>query len=146
MVRAVGIDLGSKRIGVALSNSEGTLATPYEVVERTKDRQGDHRKLRLLVEEAEAEIVVVGLPLSLDGLLGPQARKYQAEADELGRRMGVPVVVHDERFTTVTAERALMEADLDGKARRKVIDKVAAAVMLQDWLDGRAQQADTDDD
>lgn len=138
MVRAVGIDLGSKRIGVSLSDSNGTLATPYEVVERTRDRVGDHRRLRLLVEEAEAEIVVVGLPLSLDGSMGPQARKYRAEAAELERRIGVPVVVHDERFTTVTGERALMEAGLDGRKRRQVIDKVAAAVMLQDWLDGRA--------
>jgi putative Holliday junction resolvase len=136
-VRAVGIDLGERRIGVALSNSEGTLALPYEVVERTGDRPRDHRRLAALVAEAEAEVVVVGVPYSLDGGIGPTARRYLAEAEELGATIGVPVETYDERLTTVTAERALREAQVSGPARRKVVDKVAAAVLLQAWLDHR---------
>jgi putative Holliday junction resolvase len=142
-VRAVGLDLGSKRIGVSLSNSEGTVATPYEVVERSGDRQRDHRAIRDLVIEAEAEIVVVGLPLSLDGSQGPMAKKYTAEAAEIEGVVGVPVTMWDERFSTVTAEQALIRQNLDAKKRRKIIDKVAATVMLQAWLDATVQPPET---
>ena len=137
-MRAVGVDLGSKRIGVSLSNSEGTLATPFETVHRTGDTTRDHRAIKALVDEAEAEVVVVGLPLSLDGTEGPQARKYRAEAEQIAKVVGVPVVVHDERFTTATADFYLSQAELDSRQKRKVIDMVAATVMLQDWLDGQA--------
>ncbi len=137
-MRAVGIDLGDRRIGVALSDSDGTLALPYEVVQRSGDRQRDHRRLAALVAEAEAEVVVVGVPYSLDGSIGRTARRYLAETDELRATIGVPVETYDERLTTVTAERALREAQVPGPARRKVVDKVAAAVLLQAWLDHRA--------
>jgi putative holliday junction resolvase len=137
-VRAVGIDLGSRRIGVALSDSAGTLALPYEVVQRSGDRRRDHRRLAELVAEAEAEVLVVGIPYSLDGSVGPTARRYLAETEELRATIGVPVETYDERLTTVTAERSLRDTQLSGPARRKVVDQVAAAVMLQSWLDGRA--------
>lgn len=136
-MRAVGLDLGSKRVGVALSNSDGTLATPYDTVERSGDTGRDHRAIKALVDEAEAEIVVIGLPLSLDGNEGPMAKKYRAESVLIERAVGVAVVLWDERFTTLTAEQSLMRQDLDGKKRRKIIDKVAATVMLQGWLDAQ---------
>lgn len=136
-MRALGIDLGSKRIGVALSDSAGTLATPYEVVSRSGDRPRDHRRIATLAEEAGAECLVVGLPLSLDGTVGPAARAALAEADELAVATGLPVETWDERLTTVTAERDLMALDLKAPARRKVVDKVAAAILLQGWLDHR---------
>ena len=141
-MRALGLDLGSKRIGVALSDSDGTLALPYEVVQRTGDRERDHRRIAELVAETEAEVVVVGMPYSLDGGSGPVAKRYQAEARRLRATLGVPVETYDERLTTVTAERALRETDLSGRARRKVVDQVAAAVMLQSWLDHRARGED----
>jgi putative holliday junction resolvase len=138
-MRAIGLDLGSKRIGVALCDSAGTLATPYEVVARTGDRAREHGRIGALVEEAGAEVVVVGLPLSLDGTTGPAARDALDEVEQLRAALPVPVVTHDERLTTVTAERHLAAQGLRGPARRKVIDKVAAAVILQSWLDhGRA--------
>ena len=84
-------------------------------------------------------LVVVGLPLSLDGRLGPAARAAQAEIDLLAAVLAVPVESFDERLTTVTADRALMEAGMRAEARRRVVDKVAAAVMLQAWLDRRAR-------
>jgi putative Holliday junction resolvase len=136
-VRALGIDLGTKRIGVALSDSAGTVATPYEVVPRSGDRQRDHRRIGILAEEAAAECLVVGLPLSLDGSVGRAAEAALAEADELADTTGLPVEMWDERLTTVTADRDLMALDLRAAARRRVVDKVAAAVMLQAWLDHR---------
>lgn len=135
--RVLGLDLGTKRIGVAVSDPDGRVATPVEVVVRTGDRARDHRTIAGLVGEWEAERVVVGLPLSLDGSMGPAATAAVAEVDELAAVVGVPVETSDERLTTVTADRALMEMHLDAKARRKVVDKVAAAVILQSWLDGR---------
>ncbi len=139
-MRVLGIDLGSKRIGVALSNSEGTLATPYEVVARSGDRARDHRAILALAVEAEAEALVVGLPLSLDGSVGPAARAALQEVSELGDTTGLPVETYDERLTTVTADRSLLAQNLDAKARRKVVDKVAAAIMLQAWLDSRSPE------
>ena len=136
-MRVVGIDLGSKRIGVAVSDSEGKVATPSRVVQRSGDRSRDHRAIRDIVDEYEAGQLVVGLPLSLDGSMGPAARAAAAEAEELAAVVDVPVEVYDERLTTVTADRSLMEMKMKADARRRVVDKVAAAVMLQSWLDGR---------
>jgi putative holliday junction resolvase len=135
MARAVGLDLGARRIGVALCDSAGTLATPYEVVQRSGDRQRDHRRIAELVAEDEAEVVVVGLPLSLDGSVGPAAAGVQAEVAELREHLGVPVEVWDERLSTVEAGRRLQSAGVPGRKRRHVIDQVAATVILQSWLD-----------
>ncbi len=136
-MRALGIDLGTRRIGVALSDSEGMLATPYEVVPRSGDPARDHRRIAELAAEAGAEALVVGLPLSLDGSIGPAAEAAQAEAEALAAATGLPVETWDERLTTVTADRELIGLDLRAPARRRVVDKVAAAVMLQSWLDHR---------
>lgn len=136
-MRALGIDLGSRRIGVAVSDPTGLLASPYDVVARTGDRAQDHRILVGLATELEVERIVVGLPLSLDGSLGPAARAVLDEVDELAATTEVPVETYDERLTTVTADRALREQGMKGRDRRKVVDKAAAAVLLQAWLDGR---------
>lgn len=133
--RVLGIDLGTKRIGIAISDPDRRVATPIEVVTRSGDRARDHRAIAGLVHEWEAERVVVGLPLSLDGSTGPAAQAALAEVDELARVVGVPVDTTDERMTSVTANRALDELNVRGPARRKVVDKVAAAVILQSWLD-----------
>ena len=134
-MRALGVDLGAKRIGVALSDSGGRVATPYEVITRSGDAVRDRRVLVSLADEVGAEVIVVGLPLSLDGSVGPAARAALAEADALRAAARVPVETYDERLTTVTAERSLQTLELRGKARRRVVDKVAAAVLLQAWLD-----------
>jgi putative holliday junction resolvase len=136
-VRALGLDLGSKRIGVALSTSDGSMATPYEVLARSGDRKHDHDAIATLAAECGAEVLVVGLPLSLECTDGPAAVAARAEADELAHTTGLPVELWDERLTTVTAHRDLQALDLDAKARRRVVDQVAAAVMLQAWLDHR---------
>ena len=136
-VRALGIDLGSKRIGVAVSDISGAVANALTTVHRSRSRRHDHAELARLVRDEEADVVVVGLPLSLDGTEGPAARAALEEAKQLATVVEVPVEMYDERFTTVTAERGLMEAGLDARRRRDVVDKVAAAVMLQAWLDHR---------
>ena len=136
-MRALGIDLWSKRIGVAVSDRSGTIASPLTVLARTGSRPQDHQRIRALVQEEEAECVVVGLPLSLDGSIGRAARGAIAEAEELSSVVGVPVETFDERLTTVSADRMLIEQRMNAQARRRVVDKVAAAVMLQSWLDGR---------
>jgi putative Holliday junction resolvase len=134
-VRALGLDLGARRIGVAVSDRSGTIASPLTVIARAGSRHDDHRRIARVVEEEAAEVVVVGLPLSLDGTLGPAATAAQAEGEELRAVLAVPVELFDERLTTVSAERALVEARMRREARRRVVDKVAAAVMLQAWLD-----------
>lgn len=136
-MRALGIDLGTKRIGVALANSEGTLATPFEVIARSGDRARDHRAIAALAEETGAVALIVGLPLSLDGSVGEAAASAQREAAELAEATGLPVELWDERLTTVSADRDLMALDMRAGARRRVVDKVAASVMLQAWLDHR---------
>jgi putative Holliday junction resolvase len=136
-VRVLGLDLGSKRIGVATSDRSGTLASPLTVLVRTGDRRRDHEAIRRLVAEEEAEAVIVGLPLSMDGTMGTAARGAIAEAAEIASVVDVPVDTYDERLTTVTADRDLRALNKRGPARRQVVDKVAAAVMLQSWLDGR---------
>ena len=138
-MRVVGIDLGTRRIGVAVSDATGTLASPYSVIERGRERTEDHRAIAAVVAEVEAERVVVGLPLSLSGAVGPAAQAAQAEADELAAALSVPVETFDERLTTVTADRALKARKLKAPARRQVVDQVAATVMLQHWLDSHSR-------
>lgn len=136
--RVVGVDLGTKRVGVAVSDPGGVLASPYEVLERTGDLDRDRQRLKAIVDEVEAVLVVVGLPLSMDGSIGRAATAALAEADKLAEMLApVPVETFDERLTTVSADRSMMQRKMNAQARRKVVDKVAAAVMLQAWLDSR---------
>ena len=130
------LDLGSKRIGVAVSDDARTVATPVATVARHGDRPRLHRELAELVAEWDAGLLLLGLPIALDGSIGPAAQAVLVERDELAAVVGVPVEVHDERLTTRIADRALRErGDLDARARRKLVDQVAASVILQDWLD-----------
>lgn len=139
----LGVDLGERRIGVALSDSRGVIASPRCTISRGTDPDADRAQLVALVAETGARRVVVGLPLSLDGSRGPAARAAQAEARALAdllRPDGVEVETFDERLTTVSAERQLGEAGRRGRARRRVVDEAAATVMLQAWLDGQRKQ------
>lgn len=138
-MRVLGIDLGTRRIGVAVSDPAGILASPREVLERSADHAADHARIAAMVAEAGAERVVVGLPLSLDGGMGPAARFVLDEVKELQAALPVPIECHDERFSTVSADRDLKAARMKAPARRKVVDKVAAAVLLQSWLDQQSQ-------
>jgi putative Holliday junction resolvase len=136
-MRVLALDYGSARCGCALSDPSGTIVTPIEVVLRPATKRGFAR-LRELVREREVERVVVGLPLSLDGGDTEQTRETRAFADALAARLGdgVPVEMHDERFTTRLAQRI----DTTGGARAKASeDSRAAAHLLESWLAARAR-------
>ena len=137
-MRVLGLDLGSKRIGVAVSDRSGTIAGPLCVLQRSGSVARDHRVIADLVREEEAEAGVVGLPLNMDGSHGPAAKAAAREAQALATVVGVPVHTCDERRTTASADRVMLEAGLNAVERRKVVDKVAAAIILQHWLDGRS--------
>ncbi|MGH9074096.1 MAG: Holliday junction resolvase RuvX [Acidimicrobiales bacterium] len=140
--RAVGLDLGSRRIGVAVSDSAGQLASPRTTLSRTNDVAADRRTLVSLVLEEGAGTVVVGLPLSLRGDRGTAAKAAEAEAAALAELLepeGVEVELFDERLTTVSAHAALAETGKTSRQRRSVVDCTAATVLLQAWLDGRRQ-------
>ena len=137
-MRVVGLDLGEKRVGVAVSS--GRVAVPHGTVERFGDPDADRAALVRLVAELEADRVVVGLPLSLDGSRGPAAARAEAEAARLARHLPVPVDLVDERLTTVAATRSLRTAGVGGRRRREVVDQVAATVLLQAWLDGEGER------
>ena len=139
-MRCLGLDLGSKRIGVALCDPHERVATPLTVVERSKSRAHDHANIAKLVAEYEVEAVVVGLPLNMSGKVTAAAQSAKEETEQLRAALGIPVHLHDERLTTVTADRSLMEMEMKADARRRVVDKVAAAVMLQAYLDHRRNE------
>jgi putative Holliday junction resolvase len=140
--RVIGLDLGARRIGVAVSDDGGRLATGHGLIERSGDPAADHREVARLVSALDATVVVVGLPLSLSGAVGPAAAAVRAEVDMLRSMMAVPVETHDERFTTVTAAQGLRAGGGGRRARRRRVDEVAAAVMLQSWLDSRRPAED----
>jgi putative Holliday junction resolvase len=127
---------------VAVSDPDRILASPYEVIQRSGDLTRDRSRLKAIVEEVEAAVVVVGLPLSMDGSIGLAARAALDEAAVLADVLSpVPVETFDERLTTVSADKSMMERRMKADARRRVVDKVAAAVMLQAWLDSREARA-----
>lgn len=137
LVRALGVDPGTKRIGLAVSDLTGTIASPLLVVQRSKSPRHDLTEIARIARTEEAEVIVVGLPINMDGSLGPAAKAATLFAERLATVAGVPVELHDERRTTVTADRAMLAAGLNAIERRQRVDKVAAAVMLQSWLDAR---------
>ena len=122
-----------------MSDPTGTIASPYAVLERASDRTVDYRRVSDLVLGLEVERIVVGLPVGLTGRLGPAAQEALDEVEALAELVAVPVEAYDERLTTVSAQRTLKAAGLDSRAQKRVVDKVAAAVMLQAWLDRRLQ-------
>ena len=133
-MRVIGIDLGSKRIGIALSDSDLTVATPLDVVERSGNVEKGHIAILKITAEWEVQKIIVGLPVSLDGTLGPSAQSVMDEIKMLRSVTDIPIETHDERFTTVTAEQILLQQNVK-RDKRRVIDKVAAAIILQGWID-----------
>ncbi|MDQ2727656.1 MAG: Holliday junction resolvase RuvX [Actinomycetota bacterium] len=134
--RVLGLDLGSRRIGVAASDSAQTLAVGVETVERSSDRQVQ-AAMAAVADEYEAVGIVVGLPLSLDGGVGRAATGALAEIDALRSALGVPVTTIDERLSTVAATSALRAGGRRARQHRAVVDRTAATIILQSWLDRR---------
>jgi len=132
-VTIIALDVGERRVGVAVSDPTNILATPHSVIHR-RSRAEDFDAVAQLVVALAAERVVVGLPLSVSGEMGPQARRVTRYARALAARLDVPVEFHDERYSTATADALLVESGRKGKVP---IDAAAAAVILQDYLDSQ---------
>ncbi len=133
MKRSLGVDYGTKRVGLAISDSLGMVATPLTVLER-RSAVDDIVKL---VQDRDVGTIVVGLPTGLDGTEGQSARDARSLGDELKRQTGVEIVFRDERFTSRMAENALLESGMRRRDRRNTVDKVAASIILQDYLDSQ---------
>jgi putative Holliday junction resolvase len=137
-MRYLGLDVGDARIGVAVSDETATLASGLETVTRVGPRK-DVNAVAELVRRLEVGQVVVGLPKLLDGSVGAQAQKVLAFMEQLKETVKVPIVAWDERFSSVAAEQALIEGDVSRKGRKGLVDKVAAVIILQNYLDYRKQ-------
>jgi putative Holliday junction resolvase len=132
-VRVLGLDIGQRRVGVALSDPKGSIATPHAVLDASAAIDG--RSVVDLVAEWDVALVVVGIPVSLDGNEGPQAAATREAVSRLEHRLGVPVVFQDERLSSAEAGRRMAEAGLSEKERRNTVDMVAASIILQSYLD-----------
>ena len=135
--RVVGLDLGSKRIGLAVTDSGQTLATGLATLTRGRSRQEDHRAIAMAIDEYRAVGVVVGVPISLSGELGAAARAVLEEVEELRSVLGVAVETVDERLTTVVAAGSMRAAGRSARNQRDLIDQAAAAEILQSWVERR---------
>ena len=133
-MRMIGLDIGSQTIGVAISDELGVTAQALKTIRR-RSKQEDLQELSSLISQFEIGKIVVGLPLNMDGSQGKQAERVLAWCETLQQTLQIPVVTWDERLTTVSASKILLEADLSRKKRKKVIDQVAAAIILQGYLD-----------
>jgi putative Holliday junction resolvase len=133
-MRSLGLDVGERRTGVAISDAQGLLAFPLSVIDHKNDEAAIAEVIRL-AQEYQVELIVVGLPYSLDGALGRQAEKVKAFSERLGQGIGVDVQLWDERLSTVAAERSMIEAGTKRGKRKQQRDAVAAAFILQGFLD-----------
>lgn len=133
-MRILGIDYGDARIGLAISDLMGVIASPLDTYE-SKGMKKDIDYIANLVKEKQVTAIVLGLPLNLDGSIGFRASKTQALGQVLSRVTQIPVIYQDERLTTVTAEEILIEGNVSREKRKKLIDKMAARLILQSYLD-----------
>ena len=132
--RLMGLDLGTKTIGIAVSDVSRTIATPRTTLKRTKLSR-DIETLRVLIADEGIGGIVVGLPVNMDGSEGPRAKSARDTARRLSEGLALPVALWDERWSTVAAERAMLDADLSRRKRARKVDRVAAAYILQGALD-----------
>ena len=132
--RLLGLDMGTKTIGLALSDVSCSIATPLATIARAKF-SSDLKKLAEVIHENNVSALVIGLPVNMDGSEGPRAQSVRAFARNLGATLPLPVVFWDERLSTVAVERTLIEADASRRRRKQVVDKMAASFILQGALD-----------
>ncbi len=161
MARLMALDVGEARIGVAVSDDTGILASPYKTLPVSRSEQQTWQNIQQLIDETEAQGLVVGLPISLDGQIHAQGKRVQAFAERLQQHISIPLTFWDERLSTVEAQRLLAQREQgEGGARRRQrtrrhtqtrrrqkgqeIDALAAAVILQDYLDALLQYPQTD--
>ncbi|WP_335869262.1 Holliday junction resolvase RuvX [Bacillus sp. 2205SS5-2] len=135
-MRVMGLDVGSKTVGIAISDALGWTAQGIETIkiDETKGQFG-YDRVAQLVKEYEVEKLVIGLPKNMNNTIGPRGEASRKYGRDLEKKLGISVVLWDERLTTMAAERVLLEADVSRKKRKKVIDKIAAMMILQGYLD-----------
>lgn len=137
-MRTMGLDVGSKTVGIALSDALGWTAQGLETLKINEEKNVfGFEQIGKIINENEVGKIVVGLPKNMNGTIGPRGEASQFYASELEKRFGLPVVLWDERLTTMAAERVLLEADVSRKKRKKVIDKMAAVMILQGYIDSQ---------
>lgn len=132
--RILGLDIGTKRMGVAISDTTHTIATGLKTIERTTQRE-TLLKLKEIIKEFEANKIIIGLPKDISGGLSPQAKLIKRYAEELKKETDVEIIFWDERYTTAQAEKFLIASCVSRKKRKKVIDKISAVLILQSYLD-----------
>ncbi|NOY85778.1 MAG: Holliday junction resolvase RuvX [Deltaproteobacteria bacterium] len=135
MARILGIDWGERRVGIALSDESHTIASPHSVLVRSPSINKDLGRIFGLVNEHDVERVVVGIPIRMDGTQGPSADKVVEIVEKLRNLLDVPVVTWDERLSTAEAQKVLIGGDVSRRKRKDVVDRVAAALILQTYLD-----------
>jgi putative Holliday junction resolvase len=135
-MRILGIDYGSKRIGLAISDPNETMAQPLATIER-KDDNSSVRKIDEIIKKHSIDKIVIGLPVSMSGEIGPQARSVLDFIDHLKKQIDIQIETWDERLSTSMAQRALLDAKTKRSRRKEVIDKIAAAIILQGYLDSK---------
>lgn len=140
IISALGLDVGSKRIGVAGCDRLGSFATGLTTIER-KSFQEDIARLQKIVNEREVQVLVVGLPYSMNGSIGFQARQVQKFAQRVGKALQLPIEYVDERLTSFQAEEILKSENRSPSRDKSLIDRIAAAIILQQWLDERPNRA-----
>lgn len=143
-ISALGLDVGSKRIGVAGCDGTGLIATGLGTIERTSFER-TVAQLQKLVEARQVQVLVVGLPYSMNGTLGSQAKAVRKFATALANALQLPVEYVDERLTSFQAEQLLQEKNISPSRNKSLIDRFAAALILQQWLDGRRQAREQGD-
>ena len=137
-MRVMGLDVGSKTVGVAVSDELGWTAQGLKTLKINEEKQEfGFEEIGQLINEYQVDKVVIGLPKNMNGTIGPRGEASKQYADEIESRFAVPTVLWDERLTTMAAERVLLEADVSRKKRKKVIDKMAAVMILQGYLDSK---------
>jgi putative holliday junction resolvase len=137
-MRVLGLDVGSKTVGIALSDEMGWTAQGLKTLKINEERQEfGFEEIGQIIKEYQVDTVVIGLPKNMNGTIGPRGQASQQFANEVESRFAVPTVLWDERLTTMAAERVLLEADVSRKKRKKVIDKMAAMMILQGYLDSK---------
>jgi len=134
LLRKLGIDYGSKYIGLAVSDRSNTVAHSKEVIRRT-DLQKDLLTIKDYIDDYEIDEIVVGMPTSLNGNKGPRAQKTQEFINFLNNNLEIKITAWDERFTTLIADQSMIDADVSRRKRKKLVDKIAAALILQNYLD-----------
>ena len=133
-IRIIGLDLGTKRIGVSICDENQSIATPFKTLIK-KDTKQFINEIKEIVDENDVKAIIIGNPINMDGSIGAKSQSSRSFIRNLSKELNIPILLWDERLTTVSAERSLLEADISRKKRQQIIDKIAASIILQNFLD-----------